>query len=85
MSIWIQHEEVKGEWDWSGQRNLRKFAELCAKHGMLLYPRIGPWAHAEARNGGLPDWVMAAGPVRPAGSSLLWLRPTAFTSRSPGS
>jgi beta-galactosidase len=62
--IWIHHEEVEGQWDWSGQRDLRHFAELCQKHGMLLYPRLGPWAHAEARNGGLPDWVMAGGPIR---------------------
>jgi len=62
--IWIHHEEIEGQFDWSGQRDLRKFAELCQKHGMLLYPRIGPWAHGEARNGGLPDWVLAKGPVR---------------------
>jgi hypothetical protein len=62
--IWIHHEEVEGQWDWSGNKNLRHFAELCQKHGMLLYPRLGPWAHGEARNGGLPDWVVAAGPVR---------------------
>ena len=58
--FWIHHEEV----EWSGQRNLRKFAELCAKHGMLLYPRIGPWAHGEVRNGGLPDWVLSKSAVR---------------------
>ena len=62
--IWIHHEEIEGAWDWTGQKDLRHFAELCQKHGMLLYPRIGPWAHGEVRNGGLPDWVMAAGPVR---------------------
>jgi hypothetical protein len=62
--IWIHHEEVEGQFDWSGQRNLRKFAELCAKHGMLLYPRIGPWAHGEARNGGFPDWVLKKSAVR---------------------
>ncbi len=62
--IWIHHEEIEGQWDWTGQRDLRHFAELCQKHGMLLYPRIGPWAHAEARNGGLPDWVVAGGPTR---------------------
>jgi hypothetical protein len=56
--IWIHHEEIEGQFDWSGQRDLRRFAKLCAKHGMLLYPRIGPWAHGEARNGGLPDWVL---------------------------
>jgi hypothetical protein len=62
--FWIHHEETEGQFDWSGQRNLRKFAELCAKHGMLLYPRIGPWAHGEVRNGGLPDWVLKKSVVR---------------------
>lgn len=58
--IWIHHEEVEGEFDWSGRKNVRRFVELCAKHGMLAYPRIGPWVHAEVRNGGLPDWVLRA-------------------------
>jgi hypothetical protein len=62
--LWIHHEEIQGQFDWSGQRNLRRFAELCAKNGMLLYPRIGPWAHGEVRNGGLPDWVLNKSAVR---------------------
>jgi hypothetical protein len=62
--FWIHHEEIEGQFDWSGQRNLRRFAELCVKHGMLLYPRIGPWAHGEVRNGGLPDWVLKKSAVR---------------------
>ena len=48
----------------SGQRDLRAFAELCAKHGMYLVARIGPWDHGEVRNGGLPDWVLEQGPTR---------------------
>jgi hypothetical protein len=62
--FWIHHEEIEGQFDWNGQRNLRRFAELCAKNGMLLYPRIGPWAHGEVRNGGLPDWVLKKSAVR---------------------
>jgi hypothetical protein len=62
--IWIHHEQVEGVWDWSGQRDLRKFVELCGKHGMYVYPRIGPWSHAEVRNGGFPDWVLMNSPVR---------------------
>lgn len=62
--IWIHHEQNQGEFNWTGQRDLHRFAELCRKHGMYLYPRIGPWAHAETRNGGLPDWVLKNGPVR---------------------
>jgi len=62
--FWIHHEEVQGQFDWSGQRDLRAFAELCSKHGLLLIARIGPWDHGEVRNGGLPDWVLKQGPTR---------------------
>ena len=62
--FWIHHEEIRGKFDWTGQRDLRAFAQLCAKHGMLLEPRIGPWAHGEVRNGGLPDWLIQQGPTR---------------------
>ena len=62
--IWIHHEEIQGQFDWKGERDLRLFAQLCAKHGLLLEPRIGPWDHAEVRNGGLPDWVLKLGAIR---------------------
>jgi beta-galactosidase len=57
--VWIHHEEIEGQFDWSGRRDLRHFIELCAKHGMLVELRIGPWAHGEVRNGGFPDWLLA--------------------------
>ena len=62
--IWIHHEEIRGQFDWTGQRDLRAFAQLCAKHGMVVIARIGPWDHGEVRNGGLPDWVLQQGPTR---------------------
>ena len=57
--FWIHHEEIEGQFDWSGQRNLREFIQTCAECGLLVYPRIGPWAHGECRNGGFPDWLLA--------------------------
>ncbi|MFD5405468.1 beta-galactosidase [Streptomyces griseorubiginosus] len=57
--IWIHHEEVEGRVRFDGDRDLRRFAELCARHGLDFVPRIGPWSHAEVRGGGLPDWVLA--------------------------
>ncbi|HSV16085.1 MAG TPA: beta-galactosidase, partial [Tepidisphaeraceae bacterium] len=57
--FWIHHEEVQGQFDWSGDRDLRAFLQLCAKHGLLAWVRLGPWCHGEVRNGGLPDWVLA--------------------------
>jgi len=56
-TFWIYHEEEKGKWDFSGQRDLRRFIELCYKLNFPIFLRIGPWAHGECRNGGLPDWL----------------------------
>jgi hypothetical protein len=62
--FWIHHEETEGKFDWSGQHDLRRFVELCAKHGLFAWVRIGPWCHGEARNGGFPDWLLQLGPPR---------------------
>jgi hypothetical protein len=55
--FWIHHEEEEGVFDWSGRRDLRRFVQLCAKHGLWIAVRIGPFCHGEVRNGGLPDWL----------------------------
>lgn len=57
-NIWIHHEEIEGEFDFSGNRDLREFVKTCKECGALLILRVGPWSHAEARNGGFPDWVL---------------------------
>lgn len=55
--FWIHHEEIEGEFDWNGNKNLRRFIELCKKHEMQVILRIGPFDHGECRNGGFPDWL----------------------------
>ena len=55
--FWIFHEEIQGQYNWDGDCNLRRFIELCRKHDMPVWLRIGPWCHGEARNGGFPDWL----------------------------
>ena len=50
--------ERKGEWDFTGCRDLRGFLDVCGKTGMQVWLRIGPWAHGECRNGGFPDWLV---------------------------
>lgn len=57
--FWSIHEEQEGVFNWIGNRNLRKFLQLCQKHGMWTVVRIGPFCHGEIRNGGLPDWLFA--------------------------
>jgi beta-galactosidase len=67
--FWIHHEELEGQFDWSRQRNLHRFVELWAKHGLYVWIRVGPWAHGEVRNVGLPDWLpgimQSAGTIQP--------------------
>ena len=59
--FWNHVEEEEGVFDWSGQRSLREFLECCKSEGLPVVLRIGPFCHGEARNGGIPDWVVDKG------------------------
>ena len=59
--FWNHIEEQQGIFDWSGQRNLRRFVEICGEEGLPVILRMGPYCHGEARCGGIPDWVVASG------------------------
>src|SRR3569833_4568750 len=69
--IWIHHEEIEGEFDWSGRRDLKRFVELCEKHGLYVFARIGPWTHGEVRNGGFPDWLLKKSNTRRTDSGYM--------------
>ena len=56
--FWIYHEEIEGEFDFSGDNDIRKFIEDCKDVGLDVVIRVGPWAHGECRNGGFPDWLL---------------------------
>lgn len=55
--FWNIHERTEGQFDWTGDLDLRHFAELCAKNDIFLIVRMGPFCHGEMRNGGIPDWM----------------------------
>ena len=55
--FWNMHEFKEGKFDWSGDLDVRHFTELCAQNGLDVLMRVGPFAHGEIRNGGLPDWL----------------------------
>ena len=55
--FWNHIEEEEGVFDFTGRRDLRRFVELCQKHGLYVILRVGPFDHGEVRNGGLPDWL----------------------------
>lgn len=56
--FWIYHEEIEGEFDFSGDNDIRSFVLEAQRAGMDVVIRIGPWAHGECRNGGFPDWLL---------------------------
>nr|MCR5312584.1 beta-galactosidase [Bacteroidaceae bacterium] len=56
--FWIHHEQEQNKWDWSGNKNLRKFIETCAEEQMPVVLRIGPFCHGEVYQGGFPNWLV---------------------------
>ena len=59
--FWSHIEEQEGIFRWDGQRDLRRFLEICKKEQMPVVLRLGPFCHGEVRNGGIPDWVFTKG------------------------
>lgn len=59
--FWNHVEEREGVFDWSGQRDLRRFIEICKKAELPVVLRLGPFCHGEVRNGGIPDWMFTKG------------------------
>ncbi|MDD4534962.1 MAG: beta-galactosidase, partial [Prevotella sp.] len=56
--FWNHIEELRNQFDWSGQRNLRAFLEVCKAEKMPVVLRLGPFCHGEVRCGGIPDWAI---------------------------
>lgn len=56
--FWIHHQQEEGVTRFDDNLDVRYFLQLCAKHELKAVARIGPWAHGEARNGGVPDWFV---------------------------
>lgn len=47
--MWSFHEEIEGVEDWSGNRDLRKFIELCGELGLKVHLRAGPYCKRRSR------------------------------------
>lgn len=65
--FWSHHEATPANFDWTGCRDLRRFVQLAQAAGLMVCLRPGPWVHAEARHGGLPDWLVAEAAAGAAG------------------
>ena len=63
---WNFHQPSSGPPDFAGatgeRRDLRRFLEEVGEAGLRCILRPGPFVTAEWRNGGIPDWFLAAHP-----------------------
>ena len=57
-TFWNVHEPKEGEFDFSGQKDIRSFIELCKDNGLNVILRPGPYVCAEWEMGGLPWWLL---------------------------
>lgn len=55
--FWNHHETSFGVFDFSGNRDVKKFISICKKYGLNVVLRIGPWCHGEVKRGGFPDYL----------------------------
>ncbi|MCS3443231.1 beta-galactosidase [Microbacterium phyllosphaerae] len=58
--FWIHHERERGQVRFDGDLDVAAFLETAERVGIDVILRIGPWCHGEVRNGGHPDWAVAA-------------------------
>ena len=63
-TFWNSHEPREGEFDFSGQNDIRKFIELCQANDMKVILRPGPYVCAEWEMGGLPWWLLKKKDIR---------------------
>jgi len=55
--FWNVHETRRGVYDFSGERDLGCFLDLCQQHGLAVFLRVGPYICAEWNFGGFPPYL----------------------------
>ncbi|MCQ2111878.1 MAG: beta-galactosidase [Bacteroidaceae bacterium] len=62
--FWNIHEQQPGEFDFTGNNDIRAFIQLAKKNGMNVILRPGPYICAEWEMGGLPWWLLRKRDIR---------------------
>lgn len=63
-TFWNSHEPKPGQFDFTGQNDLREFVKLCQANDMKVILRPGPYVCAEWEMGGLPWWLLKKKDIR---------------------
>ena len=62
--FWNAHEQQMGQFDFTGNNDIRAFVQLAQKNGMWVIVRPGPYVCAEWEMGGLPWWLLKKKDIR---------------------
>ena len=62
--FWNSHEPQMGQFDFTGNNDIRAFVQLAQKNGMYVIVRPGPYVCAEWEMGGLPWWLLKKKDIR---------------------
>ena len=55
--FWNVHEVSRDHWDFTGERDLGYFLDLCQQKGLSVFLRVGPYICAEWNFGGFPQYL----------------------------
>lgn len=61
---WNFHEKEPGEFDFSGDRDVSLFLNICAENNLFVIARPGPYICSEWDGGGLPAWIICGTEIR---------------------
>lgn len=62
---WNYHSKNRGEYDFSGIKDVRKVLQAAKDAGLFVIARPGPFINAEVNAGGLPFWLLKEDGVIP--------------------
>jgi len=57
--MWNYHEPEEGKFNFSGDRDLGRFIDICGELGLYFFARVGPFVCDEWDGGGHPAWLIA--------------------------
>jgi beta-galactosidase len=83
--FWNYHEARRGEFDFSGEKDVMEFVKLCGAEGMKAILRPGPFVCAEWDLGGLPAWLLKEPGIKLRSSDGRFLEPAGNWMRHMGS
>ncbi len=71
--VWSRHEPRAGQFDFTGDNDIRHFIRLVGEAGMHVILRVGPYVGSGYDAGGIPAWLVSQAEVQPRTASAPFL------------